>query len=317
MLVATLSLFGGLVLLVLASDRLVDGAVAAARRAGVSTLVVGLTVVAYGTSFPEFVVSVIASWRGVGEFAVGNVVGSNVANVALVLGATAAMRAIVVDEPILMRRDLPTLLVATLLAVYGIAGDLLPRFEAFLLFGIAVGYTMLCLRRGEAPAGVEEDDDEDDDEVAGWGQISVLLLVGFGGLALGAHLLVEGGSEVARLLGVPERIIALTIVALGTSLPEMAACIAGAAKGHPELAVGNVVGSNIFNLTFVLGAAGLVRPIPVDFGGMHVELAVMTALTGFLLVSLRWFGGVRRSAGFALVAVYVLYTAHVARALFG
>lgn len=296
MLIDILALIGGLVILVFAAGWLVDGAVGLARHLGIPPLVVGLTIVAYGTSLPELVVSVLSAWRGIADFAIGNIVGSNIANVGLVLAVTALIHPILVRGRLLFRRDLPVLALATGLSVWFFADGQVGRFEGLVLFAIAVVFTVACLR---APAEESDADDAPDDPGTPWPRAVGLLLVGLVGLVGGAHLMVEGGSSIAQAFGVDERIIGLTIVAIGTSLPELAASVAGAMKGHPGLAVGNVVGSCLFNLAFVLGATAVITPPVVDAGSIGVDLAVMGGLTVLMWVMLgtgrrmaRWEGGV-------------------------
>ncbi len=302
MLTALVALFGGLVLLVVASDWLVDGAVGIARRLGVPTLVVGLTIVAYGTSLPEFVVSVISAWRGVGDFAIGNIIGSNVANIGLVLGATAIVAPFAVKGRLLFRRDLPLLAVASVGAVLAFVDDVVSRWEGILLLALAVVFTVASLRAPPEEAGPDEP--HDDEPELSPSKAGGMLGIGLLGLMIGAHFMVEGGQEIARYFGISERVIGLTVVAVGTSLPELAASMAGAVKGYPELAVGNVVGSCLFNLAFVLGAASVLHPIPTNFDGMVYDLAVMGGLTLLMWLMLRTGRRLSRVEGTTLVLIY-------------
>lgn len=291
----------GLVILVFAADWMVDGAVGIARKLGIPPLVVGLTIVAYGTSLPEFVVSMLSAQRGVVDFAIGNIVGSNIANIGLVLGAAAVIHPIAVRGGTLFRRDLPVLLVTTLLSIGFFVGGLVNRIEGVVLLLIAIGFTVVCLRTPEEESTA---DDAPEDEGAPWPKAVLFLIVGLVGLVGGAHLMVEGGSHIAAELGVSERIIGLTIVAVGTSLPELAASVAGAIKGHSGIAVGNVVGSCLFNLAFVLGASALLNPLTVDAGTMVVDLALMGALTGLMWLMLGTGKHMSRAEGGGLLAIY-------------
>ncbi len=369
-----LALFGGIGVLVYCSDWLVDGAVWAARRLGVSPFAVGLTIVAYGTSLPEAVVSVTAGLDGASEFAIGNIVGSNIANIGLVLGITAFISPIsVAPDSSLFRTEAPWLTSATVIAVcagaFGVfhsshqepmvvVGMILLLFSVLYTrealtghgpghhVGDVVGDSVKLLRRtilrggrnvqyderisgehrvedlttavlGSLSPNEERDPDEGDeadedgaessdeaDDDASWGKITLYLISGFVGLVAGAKLMVWGGTHIATTLGVSDRIIAVTIVAIGTSLPELAASVAAARKGHPELAVGNVVGSCLFNLTFVLGAASIAAPLTVEWDAMQVDFFVMLGLTIGMFVLL-WSGRIlTRFEAAILVIVY-------------
>lgn len=308
MLIDILALIGGLVILVFAAGWLVDGAVGLARHLGIPPLVVGLTIVAYGTSLPELVVSVLSAWRGIADFAIGNIVGSNIANVGLVLAIAAVIHPIAVRGNLLFRRDLPVLALATGLSVWFFADGAVGRLEGLVLFAIAVVFTVACLR---APAEESDADDAPDDPGTPWPRATGLLVVGLIGLVGGAHLMVEGGSSIATQFGVDERVIGLTIVAIGTSLPELAASVAGALKGHPGLAVGNVVGSCLFNLAFVLGATAIVHPPVVDAGSIGVDLAVMGAMTALMWVMLRTGRRMDRWEGGVLLGGYVCFIGYL------
>lgn len=304
MLMPIISLLGGLILLVIASDQLVEGAVGIARRLGVSMLVVGLTIVAYGTSFPEFIVSLLAANRGVSDFAVGNIVGSNIANIGLVLGMAAAVCPFVVKSSTLFRRDLPLLFLATAGGCLMFLDGKVERWEGGVLIGIAAIFTWLSLKH---PGEVEVEGGNEGEEPAkeeAIGVSVVRLILGGAGLFGGAHFMVDGGSTIAASFGISERVIGLTVVAIGTSLPELAASVAGALKGYPELAVGNVVGSCLFNLTFVLGASSLITPLSVDLVAMRWDLAIMGGLT--VLMWAMFFTGLRvsRIEGVGLVLGY-------------
>ncbi len=302
MLSAFVALLGGLILLVLASNWLVDGAVGIARRFGVSTLVIGMTIVAYGTSAPELVVSLLAATRGVADFAIGNIVGSNVANIGLVLGAVALVAPFSVSSRLLFSRDLPLLGVATALAIFFFSDRAVQPWEGGVLLALAAAFTLLSLKM---PA---EDDDEPlepaDDSQPRW-RAGAMVALGLAGLMGGAHFMVEGGSAIATHFGISERVIGLTVVAVGTSLPELAASLAGALKGHPGLAVGNVVGSCLFNLAFVLGATGAIGTIPVSLDAMVWDLVVMCGLTLLMWLMLRTGRRLTRSEGATLMLIYV------------
>lgn len=294
-------LLGGLVLLVFAADWLVDGAVGIARRLSIPPLVVGLTIVAYGTSLPEFVVSLLAAQRDVAEFAIGNIVGSNIANIGLVLGAAAVIHPIAIRGGTLYRRDLPVLLATTVGAVVCFYDGYVSRLEGLLLLTAAVVFTVVSLR---APEEESTADDAPDDGGAPWPKALIFLVIGLAGLVVSADRMVYGASNIAAEMGIDERIVGLTVVALGTSLPELAASVAGAIKGHPGLAVGNVVGSCFFNLAFVLGAAASIKPLPADPAAMVVDLAVMGGVTALMWGLLFFRRGLSRIDGGGLLAIY-------------
>ena len=298
MLIPIVMLIGGLVLLVLAADWLVDGSVGFARRIGVPPLVVGLTIVAYGTSLPEFVVSVLATGREIPAFALGNIVGSNVANIGLVLGTAALVCPIVIRSRTLFRRALPILTLVTAASVYFFVDGMVSPVEGGILLAVVAITTIVSLRTPD------EEDHVDDDSMRKRKAV-FLLAVGMGGLVVGAHCMVEGGSAIAKVMGISERIIGLSVVAIGTSLPELAAAVASAAKGHPGLAVGNVVGSCLFNLAFVMGATALIHPLPVEPLDVQLELITMCGLTVVMWLMLGSGKRMSRLEGGVLLTSYV------------
>lgn len=272
MLLEWVYLIGGLVLLVFASDWLVDGAVALSKRLGLSPLVVGLTVVAYGTSFPEFVVSILAASNGVVDIAVGNVVGSNVANLGLAWAVALVVGTGAIGDKNVYRRDLPIVCAASALFWLVCLDGSVSRVEGAGLLAIALLYTVLAIKSSPAQRG------EIGEQEPGF-KIFGLLLLGFGGLMQGADWMVDGATEIALHYGVPERIIGLTVIAIGTSLPEIAASVAAARKGEGALTLGNILGSCLFNLTFVIGGASLVLPLSVNTSSLTFDLPVMMGLT--------------------------------------
>lgn len=281
-----LLILGGLVLLLLGGEGLVRGSVAVASRLGMSPLVIGVTLVGFGTSAPELVTSVNAALAGAPGIAVGNVVGSNVSNLLLILGVTALVHPVECPTNVL-RRDGLVMAVATLLTIAALLAGTVGRGVGGLLVGALVTYlagTLYVARRSgrvELPEGAEVDAD---------GRLSTQLLLAFGGIAgvvIGADLLVAGAISIAEQWGVPETVIGLTIVALGTSLPELAAGVAAAVRGHTDLAFGNVLGSNVFNLLGILGGTALVTPIPVDPAVMRVDVWVLLGAT-LLLLAFAW-----------------------------
>ncbi|MBY5925634.1 calcium/sodium antiporter [Halomonas denitrificans] len=293
----------GLVGLLWSADRFVGAAAATAYRAGMSIMLVGMTIVSIGTSAPEIVVSVMASLDGTPDLATGNALGSNIANIALVLGVTA----LVVPIPVrfsIVRRELPLLLGATGLAGYALADGQLNSVDAALLLALLV-FSIWWLFRA----------DEGQQEVAGeipgmaLGKALVWLVVTLAVMIASSRGLVWGATELARSFGVSELVIGLTVVAIGTSLPELAACVASALKRHHDLAIGNVIGSNLFNMLAVLPVPGLLAPGATDPDAAGRDFPVMLGLTLALAAILLWQrrGRVGRIVGALLAASYAFY----------
>lgn len=294
---AWLTLFGGLFLLVRASDWLVDGAMGLSSLFGLSPMVVGLTVVAYGTSLPEFVVSLLAAMNGVGDMAVGNVVGSNIANLGLAWGAALLVGTTRVEDRSVYRRDLPILALVSM-GFFALAADgAFSRWEGVLLLGVALLYTIGALRSDTAsePSELSE---------LSSAKAALLLTAGIAGLVLGADLMVDSAVEIARGYGVGERLIGLTIIALGTSLPEVAATVAAARRNEAGLALGNILGSCLFNLSFVVGGASLFTPLEAHASSLGFDMPVMLGIT-FLAASLLY--GFRRGERWHGVVLLVVY----------
>lgn len=308
---AFLELFAGLIYLLMGGDLLVRGAVALARRVNVPPVVIALSIVALGTSLPELVVTVQAVLNGFPAIAIGNVVGSNIANVSLVLSVPALFYPLTIEGGA-TRRDTVIMLIVTLLFVTAcLLGDL-GRLEGLaLLAGLVawLGHTARETsrdqreRKREAPLefvlGLP---------IKGW-MIALFIVVGAIGLPLGARMLVEAAVELAAQLGVSEAIVGLTIVAVGTSLPELATCGVAAAQRQTEMVLGTAIGSNVFNILAIMGAAAVVSPTPiaVPAGFSTLDLPVM-AVASIVLAVLVWRGRpVGRAAGIILLAGYVLY----------
>ena len=303
-------LIAGLFLLTLGAEGLVRGSASLALRAGITPLVVGLTVVAFGTSSPEMVVSTKAASTGQGGIALGNVVGSNIFNLAVILGLSALVRPLRVNSQ-LIRFDLPVMIAVSLVAFLLSLDQRYSRWDGLLLLAGVIGYTVLVIRmaRRERNRAVQEEFAEGTPHASRsvWLDLGIVL----GGLALlvgGAQLFVQGAVELARAWGVNEAVIGLTIVAAGTSLPELATSMVAAFRKQEDIAIGNIVGSNIFNLLAILGTSCLVKPFTpggvttLDFWFM---LATTFALLPLMLSRLR----LNRLEGALLLAVYGLYLA--------
>ncbi len=307
-LMAILELVSGFVLLVLGAQGLVAGAASLAVQLGISAAVVGLTVVAYGTSLPEATVSALSALSGNSEIALGNVVGSNIANIGLIIGLAALIRPMPVDIAFL-KRDSPILGVVTLLLILFLLDGEIVRWEGLCLLAGGIFYTLFLIissRKGSQVATEEVPDIRSRKK-----QIAFII----GGLALllgGGKLCVSGAVDIASALGMSERVIGLTIVAVGTSLPELAASLVAAWKKQSDIALGNILGSNIFNVLFVLGLSTAIAAIRVPTGlRLNIDLAVMVGFTvafGVFMFTLR---RVTRWEGLLLLAGYAAYTGYL------
>ena len=308
----------GLVLLVIGAEALVWGASRLAAAARISPLVIGLTIVAFGTSSPELAVSVQSAWIGQADLALGNVIGSNIFNVLFILGVSALITPLAVSLQ-LIRLDAPIMLGVSLLLVALAWDGQIGRMDGALLAAGIVAYTLLAVRMGRAKSGdqgSEEFREEFGAPESGARRIAAdlaLVAAGLGGLVLGATWLVDSAISLARALGVSELVIGLTIVAAGTSLPEVATSVMASIRGEREIAVGNVVGSNIFNILCVLGVSALVSPsgVAVAPSALAFDLPVMTAVAFACLPIFFTRGAIERWEGGVFLAYYVLYTAYV------
>ncbi|MDO8879630.1 MAG: calcium/sodium antiporter [Coriobacteriia bacterium] len=308
-----LSALLGFVLLFGGGELLVRGAVALSRRFGLSPLLIGMTVVAAATSAPELVVSVGAALRGSSDIALGNVVGSNVFNVLGVLGISALIAPIVV-KPLALRRD--TLFMAgsvVALALAAMLGRIGPVTGLVLLAGL-VGYIAYSYRAelrddSDPAAELHTHEAEELTVPTSVGISAAYLAAGLASLVVGSQLLVTGATEIARTFGLSEAVIGLTLVALGTSLPELATSVMAAFRGHSDVAVGNVLGSNLFNALGIIGATALVRPIAVAPHMAHVDVWVMVAASLAVVPLLLGRGRIGRLAGGVFLATYAAYVA--------
>ena len=296
----------GLVGLYFGGEWLVRYASALARRLGLSPLVIGLTVVAFGTSAPELAATLTAALRGTPEIALGNVVGSNIANIGLVLALAALVAPIHATTPFL-RREMPFMILVGVVLFPLLWDGRVGALEGAFLIAALIIYLLWLFRRGE-PVDTEAAPDSDSPLTPLW-VCGLGILGGLVGLVLGAQALVSGAVTIASALGVPERVIGLTLVAVGTSLPELASSLIAAFKRQGDLILGNVVGSNIFNVLAILGVSSLVTPLSVPLSGVTVDLLVMLgfslAVVPFLATGLRlvrWEGAVLGLLYFAYIA---------------
>ncbi|MFO7563114.1 MAG: calcium/sodium antiporter [Enhygromyxa sp.] len=296
----------GLIGLVFGADRFVFGASNLARRLGVSPLVVGMVIVGLGTSAPEILVSATAAIEGNGALAIGNVVGSNITNIALVLGVAALIRPIELHRDV-VRRELPmVLLITAVVAGLLFNGDLTP-FDGGVLVLLLALFLVRSIRAGKAAS---EEDDADKQPLIGHGRAALWVLIGLALLVGSSRAVVWGASTIASALGVSDLIIGLTIVAIGTSLPELASTAMSAVKGEHAMAIGNVIGSNIFNLVAVLPFPAFLDPGELDPGLLERDYAVMGGLTVLLLLfALGQNGRINRVEGGVFTLVYFSYLA--------
>ncbi len=312
MLISLIQLCGGFILLVWGADRLVAGSSATARNLGVSPLIIGLTVIAFGTSAPELIVSGVAAWQGKPGLAVGNAIGSNIANIGLILGITALIYPLRVESAIL-KREYPQLMLIMIMSLIMAIDLQFSRMEGWvLLTGLAlliVWMVRLGLRKEpEDPLAREFASEIPADMPM---QTALMwVLAGLIVLPLSSHFLVQGALTIARLLEVSETVIGLTIVALGTSLPELAASLTSALRREDDLAIGNIIGSNMFNILGVLGLAAVIQPVAFDATVLRQDIPVMllfTVLLFFMAYGIRGPGCITRRSGGLLLILYVLY----------
>ena len=287
----------GIFFLVKGADLFVDGASSIASNIKIPTIIVGLTIVAFGTSAPEAAVSVTAALAGSNEIAISNVIGSNIFNLMMVVGAAAMIMKMHVQTSII-KEDFPILIVASLLlVVFCLTGSSISRFEALIFLLGIIAYVVRCVMTAL------KDRDNLEVEPAKYNTIMAILLgiLGMAGIVLGADFVVDGASSIAKALGVSETMIGLTIVSIGTSLPEFVTSVVAARKGEVDLALGNVIGSNLFNILFILGLSGTIIPIPFA-SSMNIDIFIMLGCTLFVYLIAK----TRKSFGFASGLVMVL-----------
>jgi cation:H+ antiporter len=305
---ACLLLVGGLAILWKAADLLVAGAVALAKQFGVSPLIIGLTIVAMGTSAPEVAASIAAAVRGAGDIAVGNVYGSNIANLALVGGLAALIRPISIQRQTL-RREIPAMLIVALMLWPVLRNLSLSRSEAIGLLAVFFGLIYMTVRAAKRQAAEQNRNNNTVTQEHHGIKNIILIIVGLVGLALGAEMTVRGAVVIGNKIGLSEAVIGLTIVALGTSLPELATCVVASIKSQHDISIGNLVGSNIFNTLLVTGTAGTIRPFEVAKrlaagNDYWIMIAVSTAFALFAVIGKRT---ISRLAGSVLLIIYFVY----------
>ncbi|MAY60955.1 MAG: sodium:calcium antiporter [Rhizobiales bacterium] len=298
-------LLGGLIVLSIGAEALVSGAVTIARRFSMPPLLIGVTIVGFGTSLPELVVSLKAALRDAPDIAVGNVVGSNIANILLIVGL-AAIIAPIAAKFLSYRRDLLAMLAASLLMLaLGWSGDIGRIAGGLMLAGLVVYlvYTARC--------GMAEETDVEPEHLPAWRRslpvAGVSVVIGLGALFLGANWLVDGAIEISRAFGLSEAAIGLTVVAVGTSLPELATSVAAAIRRHGDVALGNVIGSNTFNILGILGITSIISPVEVSPAIASTDIPVMLATALALTALIAFSRGIGRVSGIGLLVLYSCY----------
>ena len=297
-------IFLSLFLLYYGGDFLVTGSLRLAQVLRVSPFIIGATVMGFGTSTPELAVSVIASLQGSEDLALGNIIGSNIANIGLVLGLTALIVPLTIDKQRFLDES-PSLLIASLIIVTFSWNNYLSRTEGFIMVSLLIVYLWRALRSKEITGASLEDINLFSKYKRTSFQIG-LVTIGIAMLVIGANCMVEGATNIARNLGVSEWLIGISIVALGTSLPELTSSIIAAKKGHGEMAIGNVFGSNIFNILMVIGTVSLIKPLTID-EEIYIDLIYAAVLTCLLLILIRMGYVIRKRDGITLTILYGSY----------
>lgn len=307
-----LLLVGGFILLVKGADLFVDGACGLSNKLKIPAYVIGLTVVAFGTSLPEAAVSVTASIQGSNEIAIGNVIGSNCFNTLVVLGASALFAPVVVKKN-LLKRDFPfclgiTILMLVLMTTLGGGQIALTRISGIILLAFFAVFMTISVLSGKKEAKLAESVEEE--KPMSLTKCIVLAVVGVAGVIVGGQLTVEGAKSLAEIVGLREKVIALTVVAVGTSLPELVTSIVAARKKQNDIAVGNVIGSNIFNILFILGASATIGTITTDISAV-IDASVLVGIVALTYVFSLAKRSINRVEGIVMILVYVAYTAYL------
>lgn len=308
----------GIALVLLGADKLTDGATGLARRFNVTEMVIGLTVVAFGTSLPEFVTSFMSALKGSSAISIGNIVGSNTFNVLMIVGCSALVSPIVISKSTI-HKDIPFAILATLSLIVvsldavldgGQFENLISRTDGLMLLGLFAVFMFYTFSIARNKDGAGEQPQALQIAPMSYGRIFLYVILGLAGLVFGGNLFVDAATEIALSMGVSETVVGLTLVAAGTSLPELATSIVAARKGSSAIAIGNVVGSNIFNIFFVMGFCATVSPMPVgsisyfDLGLMLLSILILWCFSYTKRTIERWEGGV-------MVVVYLVYLAYL------
>lgn len=307
-------LLSGLLLLLLAGDYLVKGAVGLAEHFGISPLVIGLTIVAFGTSAPELFISVEAALGGSSGISIGNVVGSNIANVLLVVGLPALFAPVCANEPGI-RRNAVVMIVLTLVFLWMLLNGTISRYEGIFLFASILAFVVWQFSSAQSERRQQRVGDDYHEDIGitpkDWIRIGYFIVGGMIGLPLGAHLTITGALDIAQGIGVSDTAIGLTIVAIGTSLPELATSFMAAMRGRSAVAVGNVIGSNIFNIACIMGVTALIIPLDVPARVIAIDMWVMLATTIVMAVFALAHLTARKMLGLAMTGTFVAYVISV------
>lgn len=297
-----LLLIFGIVVVLKSADWLTNGAVGLATKLGISQIVIGLTIVAIGTSMPEFFVSIVSAVKGTPDLAVGNIVGSNIFNVLLIVGVAATVAPIAIQRAT-VRRDIPIAIVASIMLTFMMLDDNISRIDALILFAAFIAFIWITLRNSKNDAN--EKDASTEKVIPTWKSV-LFIIFGLVGLVLGSNIFVDNASSLAHGWGISDAVIGLTIVAGGTSLPELATSAVAARKGDSGIAIGNVLGSNVFNILMILGLTGIISPMHIQnitYIDMTVMVISMALFWMFSFTKLR----VERWEGCVLIACFLGY----------
>lgn len=305
----------GFALLIKGADLFVNGSSNIAKLLRVPTILIGLTIVAFGTSSPEATISIIAALKGNADVALGNAVGSNILNITLILGVTAFLYPLRVESETI-RKEIPFALLASVallilmsdIALQGSSSNLLTRSDGFILLLFLSIFMYYLIEIGLKSR--KEKADEPVPEDIRWGKNILITILGLAAIIFGGDLVVDNGTEIAYSLGMSEALVGLTIIAIGTSLPELVTSISAALKKESEIALGNIVGSNIFNILFVLGGSATISPLATN-NKMFIDVILMIVLTIILLVFSRTSFRIGKWEGFVLVAAYIIYLVYI------
>lgn len=304
----------GFVLLVWGADRFVEGSCAFAKKLGIPAIIIGLTIVAFGTSAPELAVSLVAGLQGANEIAVGNVLGSNIFNLLVVVGASAMVSPLVIDKELLDRDWIVSIIATVVLGVLFVFCNELSRLDAVILligFVIVLFVQMRSVMRGKENSKGSSDENVEVEGVVQEQQISntrtaFAIVAGLISIIVGGQLAVSGATEIARIMNISETIIGLTIVAIGTSLPELVTSVVATRRGEKSIAIGNVIGSNIFNVLLILGISGLCNPIGIQMTAVY-DTILLLIISGIMYVIARK-GHFNRGIGLGMIMSYIGYT---------
>ena len=294
----------GFVLLIKGADLFVDGASSVAAKLKVPSLIIGLTVVSIGTSLPEAAVSISASLSGNNSISLGNVIGSNIFNLLMVVGVSSAILPIVTDRDML-KRDMPINIGVTVLLGILLFDGNLSRLEALLLLLLLVAYMFLLIR-----SALKNRVEAEETKVLSWAKSIVFIVLGVAAIIGGGQLVVNSAKTIAMALGMSETLVGLTVVAIGTSLPELVTSVVAARKGDSGIAMGNVIGSNLFNILFILGMAGVIKPLTAD-AAFFIDTGIMLGISALMLLFAFTKRKISRVEGITCVLIYVAYTAYI------